>query len=359
MARDFYEVLGVDRSASRDDIKRAYRNMSKKWHPDKHKGDKEAEQRFKEVNEAYEALSDEDKRKRYDQFGAAGVNGGGQGFGGFDFSGFNGAGGFEFNLGDIFENFFTGGAGGRRRPTDQRGEHRHIELTIDFSETVNGAEKTISFENLVQCETCGGNGAAKGSTLTTCKDCGGTGQQVKKAQSFFGVIQQAVLCATCRGSGKIPEKSCPTCDGEGRVQKKVTITIAIPAGIHDGQSLTVRGRGDAGRQGAAAGDLVVHIRVRADDRFERDGDDVRSAISIPVFDAALGTSMDIPTVDGSVSLKIPAGTQSGQVFRLKGKGMPVLNSSRRGDHYVIVTVEIPKKLSRKEKELIEKWKEIA
>lgn len=360
MSRDYYGILGIARSASPDDIKSAYRKLSKEWHPDKHKGDKKAEDKFKEINEAYEALSDPKKKQTYDQFGttgngAGGFGGGGQGFGGFDFSGFTGGqGGADFS--DLFEGFFGGGR--RGGPREERGDDREIAITIDFMESVSGAQRDVSFKRLAKCPDCEGSGARKGSSLITCKECGGTGQVVRRAQSFFGVVQQAVVCPTCKGSGKIPEHACSTCDGEGRTSQTTTINIDIPAGIADGQSLRLKGEGDAGRRGATSGDLYIRIRVMADKRFERDGDDIRTAYTLSVPDAILGTEVPIETVLGSVKLKIPAGTQSGQLFRIKHKGMPVLNSSRFGDHYVTVTVEIPSKLSREEKKLLEEWREL-
>lgn len=358
MARDFYEVLGVDRNASQEDIKRAYRTLSKQWHPDKHRGQHDAEQRYKEINEAYETLGNIKKRQMYDQFGAAGP----QGNSGFDgFSGFaQGFRGFDTgNLGgfsDIFESFFGGGRSARSRRQEQEGADGEVEVTVPFTDVVNGARRTINVRKQESCAACGGKGVQPGSKMTQCATCGGTGQTTRTVQSFFGTLQQSSICPTCQGSGTVPETPCRSCGGEGRINQATTITVDIPPGIHDGQTLRLRGQGNAGRQGAAAGDLFIHVRIESDDRFDRDGDDVRSQMSIPVTDAVLGTEIDVQTVHGSVRLKIPAGTQPGQVFRLKGKGMPVLSSSRHGDHFVTVQVEIPKKLSRREKELVEQWK---
>ncbi|MCF7845004.1 MAG: molecular chaperone DnaJ [Kiritimatiellales bacterium] len=355
MPKDFYEVLGLSRDASKDDIKKAYRKMSKELHPDKNKGDKESEQKFKEVNEAYEVLGDDQKRKQYDTFGSAGgASGSGSGFGGFDFSNFQNAGGF----GDMFESFFGGGRGGQRGRRDERGRDREVRLTIEFADAVSGAKKKIAVENLVSCSECDGKGTAKGSEMITCKDCGGSGQQTRTAQSFFGMIQQSVVCSSCGGAGKIPEKPCSSCRGEGRQRKKETITIDVPAGIHDGQTLRLEGKGEAGRQGATSGDLYVIIAIQADPRFHRERDDIHTSFVLPAIDAILGTQIKVKTVQGDVSLKIPSGTQPNQVFRLRGKGMPVLSSARHGDHYVQVSVEIPKKLSRKEEKLMEEWKKI-
>ena len=358
MASDYYKILGLSRSASADDIKQAYRKLSKEWHPDKHKGDKKAVDKFKEINEAYEGLNDPKKKQMYDQFGSTGSGsggfGGGQGFGGFDFSGF--AGGQRVDVGDLFEGFF---GGGRKQPREERGGDREVEIGIDFTDTVTGARKEMQIKKLRACDMCSGSGAEKGSKLITCPDCGGTGQIMKTAQSFFGTIQQAMQCPRCKSSGKVPEKACSKCSGEGRISDVAKITLDIPAGIDDGQTLRVRGEGDAGRQGAPAGELYVHVRVRADARFTREGDDIRTVTSINVPDAILGSEIAAETVHGSTTLKIPAGTQSGQVFRIKQKGMPVLNTSRFGDHYVTVTVEIPAKLSREERKLVEEWKRLS
>lgn len=371
MPRDYYDILGVPRSASADDIKQAYRKLSKEWHPDKHKGDKKAEDKFKEINEAYEALSDPKKKQMYDQFGAAGVNGGaggfsgGAGFSGFDFSGFTGgpsSGSGRVDFSDLFEGFFGGGGpgsrAGRRGRREEAGADREIELTIPFAESVAGARKVIRVRVLVACGDCGGTGAKAGAKLVTCSECGGTGQITKTSQSFFGLLQQTSVCPRCRGSGKIPEKPCVACDGEGRVAKDVEVQVDIPAGIADGQSLRLRGRGDAGRQGANAGDLYIRIAVTPDKRFVREGDDIQSSLTISVPDAILGTDAPVETVHGSTTLKIPPGTQSGQIFRIKHKGMPVLNTSRFGDQYVTVTVDIPSKLSREERKLVEEWKKL-
>lgn len=363
MANDLYAVLGLSRDASKEDIKKAYRRLSKEHHPDRHKGDKAAEQKFKEVNEAYEVLSDEKKRAMYDQFGttggpgAGGANGaGGNGpFGGFNFSGFRpeDLGGF----GDLFETFF-GGGGRQRAKADQRGRDLQVEITVEFADVVTGADRSLALDRQRPCKTCGGIGAEEGTKQVTCGTCGGTGEITRTVQSFFGTIRQASVCETCRGSGKVPERPCKTCGGDGRVRSREPVTIHIPAGMQDGQTLRVKGEGEAGIKGAASGDLYVTVRVRPDPAFERDGDDIRSTASIPVTEALLGTEITIETVREPVRLKIPAGTQPGQVFRLKGKGMPVLNTSRAGDHYVTVSIEIPTRLSRAEQKLIEEWKEM-
>jgi molecular chaperone DnaJ len=359
MAKDYYAILGLQKGASAEDVKKAYRRLSKELHPDKHKGDKAAETRFKEVNEAYEVLSNPQKKQMYDQFGEAGVNGGaggfsgfgggGQGAGGFDFSQFGGSEGFA----DLFEGFF---GGGRQRAQRQEGGDLETEATIDLTEVVTGVRRTIKVRKLVRCDRCDGSGAEQGSSLKTCDECGGTGQVTRVAQSFFGVVQQRIVCPRCRGSGKIPEKACKKCDGEGRVSETLEMNIDIPAGIADGQSLRLRGEGDAGRRGSAAGDLYIRIHVRPDPRFEREDQDIRSTVEITALDAILGTTIDIPTVQGSVSLKIPEGTQPDQIFRVKGKGLPILNTHRFGDHYVTVKVKVPTRLSREERKILEEWK---
>ena len=363
MAREYYTILGLQKTASAEDVKQAYRKLSKEWHPDKHKGDKKAEEKFKEINEAYEALSDPKRKQMYDQFGTtgsphsgSGPSAGSGGFGGFDFSGFSG--GQRVDFSDLFEGFF-GGAGGRRgRPREERGSDREVSITIVFPESVSGVRRSLRIRKLSACKTCQGSGAEPGARLVTCEECGGTGQIVRQSQSIFGMMQQSVVCPKCRGSGKVPQKPCKTCSGEGRIAEDETVTISVPAGISDGQSLRIRATGDAGRQGAAAGDLYVRIHVESDSRFERDGDDIRSTVTISVPDAILGAEIPVETVHTLTQLKIPAGTQSGQVFRIKYKGMPILNTSRFGDHYVTVNVEIPAKLSREERTLVEEWKRL-
>lgn len=351
---DPYATLGVSRSASPDEIKQAYRKLSKEWHPDKHKGDKAAEDKFKQINEAYETLSDPQKKQMFDQFGRTSGSAGGAGPGGFDFSGFSGGnGGMDFS--DMFESFF--GANRQTAANRDRGQDREIEVQVDLIDVVKPVAKTINQRSLKPCKTCDGSGAEPGSKLVTCDQCSGTGQVVRSTQSFFGTIQQRTMCPKCKGSGKVPEKPCRTCGGEGRTADTQDITIQIPAGIEDGQTLRVTGGGDAGRRSGASGDLYVHVRVRPDPRFERDGADIRTEAVLHVLDAMLGTEIETETVHGPVRLAVPAGTQPGQILRIKGKGMPVLSSSRTGDHYVTIVVDIPKKLSRDEKRIMEEWRE--
>lgn len=359
MAKDYYAVLGLQKGASPDEVKKAYRKLSKELHPDKHKGDKTAEQKFKEVNEAYEVLSDPRKKQMYDQFGEAGVNGGASGFGGFgqggfggfDFSGFTG--GNADTFADLFEGFF----GGRTRTAGRReGGDREAEVLLELKDVVTGLRRDFTIRRLNRCERCGGDGAEPGTKVITCPECGGTGQVTRTAQSFFGMVRQAVVCPRCRGAGKTPETACKTCDGEGRVASGVTIVVDIPPGIEDGQSVRMRGEGDAGQRGAPSGDLYVHVHVRPHPRFERNGADVRSSHEITAIDAILGTTADVETVHGTVSLKIPEGTQPDAILRIKGKGLPVLNSNRFGDHYITIKVKIPTRLSREERKLLEQWK---
>lgn len=355
MARDYYEVLGIARGASADEIKKAYRRLSKELHPDKHKGDKAAEQSFKEINEAYEVLGDDGKRKQYDQFGAAGAQGGGAGFGGFDFSGFQNQdmGGF----GDLFQSFFSG-ARGQAGAREQGGRDVQATVEIDLPEVVAGAKRTVQARMLSTCSDCGGKGASKDSKLVSCSECGGTGQRTAKVQSFFGTIQQTVVCDRCEGSGKIPEVPCPRCQGEGRTLEQRELPVDVPAGIEDGQTLRLRGLGEAGRRGAATGDLYVHVRVRPDTRFTREGADLHGTITLSVLDATLGVTAIAETIHGAVDLKIPAGTQPGQTLRIKGKGLPELHGRGQGDHFVTVEVTVPTKLSRAERDLLELWRKL-
>jgi molecular chaperone DnaJ len=356
MAKDFYDILGLKRGATDAEIKQAYRKLSRELHPDKHKGDKQKEAKFKEVNEAYDVLSDAKKKQAYDQFGSTDGNPFGGGFGGGNSSGF---GGFDFNnidpnafggMGDIFESFF---GGARQRKSDGRGRTVEVEVTIPFADSVAGVERTIEFTSNVTCSECDGKGSAEGSKMVNCKECGGTGAVTQNVRSLFGTIRQSVVCPTCRGSGKVPEKPCKKCHGEGRVQERKKVTVRIPAGISDGQALRVEGDGEAGRQGAKNGDLLVRIRVAPDPSFVRDGDDIYSALAIPLVTAVLGGTVELKTVHGKSEITIPAGTQPKQVLRLKGKGMPIISTSRHGDHYVTIDITIPAKLSKEQKKLFE------
>ena len=353
--RDFYEVLGVDRSASDDELKKAYRKAAKKYHPDLNPGDKEAEARFKEVNEAYEILSDQEKRSRYDQFGHAGVDpnysagGYGGGFGG----GFGGFGDFG-DIGDIFSSIFGGGfGGGRANPNaPRRGGDVTTSVTISFEEAAKGCKKKVKVTSIDGCTDCHGTGAADGTTPKSCPTCHGTGHVKVVQRTPFGQMQTQRPCDQCRGSGKIIEKPCRTCGGKGKVRRTREEEINIPAGIDDSQILVVRGKGDAGINGGPAGDLNISVNVRPHPVFERDGTDVYCEIPITFVQAALGAEIQVPTLDGKANLKIREGTQPGDKFRLKGKGIVRTNSTYRGDQYVIITVEVPKDLTKEQKAIL-------
>ncbi len=352
--RDYYEVLGISKGASDDEIKKAYRQKAKQYHPDMNPGDKEAEAKFKEASEANEVLSDPQKRARYEQFGHAGVDpsygagaGGAGGFGGF--GGFGG--GMDFDLGDIFGSIFGGGSTRRANPNaPRRGSDIEISVSIDFLEACHGVNKTIEFSHMDKCPECSGSGAAAGSAPQTCPDCGGSGQVRMTQRTPFGMTTTMRPCSRCGGKGKIISNPCKKCSGSGQIRKNKKLDIAIPAGIDDGQILTLRSQGNAGFNGGGAGDVLVDILVRPHPIFRRDGYNVYCEVPITFAQAALGDELTVPTVDGKVKYKIPDGTQPGTTFRLKNKGIKQLNSSSKGDQYVTVTVEVPKNLSKKQKE---------
>lgn len=361
MANDYYQILGVSRGASDDEIKKAYRKLAHKYHPDKSGGD---EAKFKEINEAYQVLSDKSKREQYDRFGRTfdqGAAGGGQGFGGFDFSGFQGFGGQggfssqggfgEEDLQDIFANFFGGErrGGGRRR----RGKDIQVDVEISFEEMITGAKREINLRKSSVCDNCNGTGGEKGSELKTCQTCGGAGRVEKVSRSFFGSFSQVTECPDCHGVGKRYDKKCSKCGGDGRVMKDTKVEINIPAGIDDGQTLSMNGAGEAGGAGAAAGDLHINVHVKKHKEFLRKGQDILSSVEIPYSVAALGGETIIETIEGRLTLKIPSGTQSGELFRIKGKGVPDLHSGTRGNQLVKVIVRIPKNLSREQKRILE------
>ena len=353
--RDYYEVLGVSKGASEDEIKRAYKKLARKYHPDMNPGDKEAEEKFKEVNEANEVLSDPDKKARYDQFGFAGVDpnygaGGGYGAGGFDFG----------DLGDIFGSFFGGGFGGggqRRRNGPQRGESIRMSVSVDFIEAAFGCEKEVTVERSEQCPTCKGNGCAPGTTPEVCPDCHGSGAVTQSQRTPFGVMQTQAVCGKCRGTGKIIHQPCPDCHGSGRARKRKTVKVNIPAGIDNGQTISLRGQGHAGKNGGPNGDLLITVMVKPHDIFRREGTSVFCEAPITFTQAVLGAEMEIPTIDGKVKYTIPEGTQTGTVFRLRGKCIPVLNGHGRGDQYVTVTIETPRGLNREQKDALKKFSE--
>ena len=355
--RDYYEVLGVAKGASDDEIKKAFRRKAIELHPDKEGGD---EAKFKEVNEAYEVLKDQQKRQRYDQFGHAGV-GGAAGGGGNPFAGFGGQGqhvNFDFgdmgDIGDLFGSFF-GGGGNRRRKQPVRGRDVEMALELDFEEAIFGVETEVALNLNDTCSHCKGVTAEPGHAMKVCDTCKGSGQEVRVAQTIFGNIQQAVTCHTCEGKGKIPEKKCTVCHGKGVERKDKKVKIKIPAGIDDGATVRLREYGEA-TAGGAKGDLYVHVRVKPHKEFTREGTLVLSKVHINMVDAALGTEIEVTTVDGPVTMKVPAGTQSGTDFKLSGHGVPHLRSGSRGAHIVTVLVDTPEKLSKEQKELLEQFR---
>ncbi len=357
--RDYYEVLGVSKSASDDELKKAYRSLAKKYHPDLHPDDKEAEAHFKEVNEAYEVLSDKDKRAKYDQFGFAGVDpnyGAGQGGGAYGGAGgFGGFGGGFGDVGDIFESFFGGGFGGSQRSNPnapRRGQDVRTNMTISFMEACNGVKKQVKVQRYDSCPDCHGTGAKAGTSAQTCPDCHGTGTVKINQRTAFGVFQSTKACDRCGGKGKIIKDVCQSCMGQGRVRTVLNREVEIPAGIDDGQTLKVSGAGDAGVNGGGYGDLNIKVTVKPHEIFEREGFDVYTEIPISYMQAALGDEITVPTVDGNVKYTVPAGTQTGTVFRLRGKGIRRLYRTDRGDQYVTVKVEVPKNLSKKQAELL-------
>ncbi len=363
MAKDFYSILGLDRSASSEDVKKAYRKLALKYHPDKNPNDKEAEEKFKEISTAYEVLSDPEKRRRYDQYGheaytrsgGRGAGGGAGGFGGVDpfdifnevFGGGGGAGG------SIFDSFFgggqtsRGGRGGRRGPA--AGRDIVYEMEIDFEDAVFGADKKIELTRPVSCDNCGGSGAKPGTSPSTCGQCGGSGT-ISMNQGFFSVRQH---CPYCQGQGQTISDPCPTCQGVGKVRRRKTIQVHIPVGVDNGSRLRVGGEGEAGERGGPPGDLYVILHVKPHDLFRREGNDIYCDVPVPFHIAALGGTITVPTISGSGKLKIPAGTQSGAVLRLRGKGMPSVRGHGRGDQHVKVQVEVPTKLSHKQKQKVQ------
>ena len=347
--RDYYEVLGLSKGASEDDIKKAYRALAKKYHPDLNPGDKDAEAKFKEVNEAYAVLSDADKRAKYDQYGHAAFDPTAGFGGGADF------GDFGFDISDIFSSFFGGGASGGRRRGAVRGDDISVRLTLTFEEAVFGCKKDVSYQKIQKCAECGGSGAAKGTSPKTCPTCKGTGQVRTQQRTPFGVMQSSRPCDACRGTGKIIETPCKKCRGSGyeRVSKKLEVTI--PAGIDNGQRIVLRGKGSDGEGGGAAGDLVIVVSVRSHDIFERDGYDIYCEVPITFAEATLGAEIDIPTLEGKMKYTIPEGTQTGTVFTLRQKGIQNVNYKTRGNLYVTVTVEVPKNLTTDQKNLLSKF----
>lgn len=351
--RDLYEVLGLQKGADEKEIKSAFRKLAIKYHPDKNPGDKEAEDRFKEINEAYQVLSDPQKKAQYDQFGTTDFNGQGAG-GGFDPSDFG-------DFGDIFESFFGGGfsGGSRRRTGPKRGADLEVAMDLTFEEAVFGAEKEISVNRVEDCDVCHGSGAKKGSTPKTCGTCHGSGTVRVQRQTLFGSMVQETVCSTCQGTGEVISDPCDHCKGKGQVRNRKKITVKIPAGVDTGNVMPLRGQGDKGAKGGPAGDLHVVIRVRPHKVFIRKGNDIYVDAHINIADASLGKEIRVPTVDGDVSYEVPAGTQSGTLFRLKSKGVPLVNSrnNQRGDQYVNVIVDVPKKLNDDQREALYRFLE--
>ncbi len=356
--RDYYEVLGLQKGASDDEIKKAYRRLAKKYHPDLNPGDTDAEVKFKEVNEAHEVLSDPDKRQKYDQFGHAAFDpsfgAGAGGFGGF--------GGFG-DVGDIFDSFFGGGGfggfggGGRSRANAPiKGEDIELSLTISFEEAAFGCEKEIRFRRREVCASCNGTGAKNGTEMESCSTCNGTGTVTSVQQTILGAMRTQRPCNVCGGSGKRIKTPCPDCTGGSKLTEKVS-KITVPAGIDDGQTLTLRGQANGGRNGGPAGDVYIHIRVMEHSVFERRGTDLYCNIPVSVADAALGCKLIVPTLDGKVEYDMPEGTQPGAVFRFRGKGVTRINTKFRGDLYVTIDVEVPKKLDKKQKKLLAEFRD--
>ena len=356
--RDYYEVLGIDKNADDQTIKRAYRKMAKKYHPDLNQGDAEAEKNFKEVSEAYEVLSDKEKKEIYDRFGHDGLSGqaGGSGFGGFgggDFSG--GFGGFE-DIFDIFGDMFGGGRSGRRRGPI-RGDDIQVAIELSFEEAAFGTKKEISIKRDEECSVCHGTGAKPGTEKKTCPTCHGTGEVQQVQRTPFGQMVSTTICPTCNGTGEIIEEPCTRCNGTGKERKVKTFNIDIPAGVYTGALIPLRGEGELGEKGGSRGDLIIRINVKPHKIFERDGDNITCEVPISFIEAALGEEIEIPTLKGNMKYKIPEGTQTGTTFRFKGKGIKNVRSNRYGDQYVKVKVLVPKKMSEAQKDKLKEYAE--
>ena len=353
--RDYYEVLGVSKTASDDEIKKAFRSLAKKYHPDMHPGDKEAEEKFKEAQEAYAVLSDAEKRRQYDQFGHAAFDGTGGGAGGFDFSGMD----MGDIFGDIFGDFFGGGSRRRENDGPMKGQNLRTSIRITFEEAVFGCEKEIEMVLKDECNTCHGNGAKPGTTPETCAKCGGKGKVVFTQQSFFGTVQNVQSCPDCNGTGKIIKEKCPDCRGTGYISSKKKIKVSIPAGIDNGQSVRIREKGEPGINGGPRGDLLVEVVVSRHPVFQRQDTNIYSTAPISYAQAALGGEIRINTVDGDVLYEVKPGTQTDTRIRLKGKGVPSLrNKAVRGDHYVTLVVQVPTGLNAEAKEALRHFDEL-
>lgn len=357
--RDYYEVLGVSKGASADEIKKAYRKVAMQFHPDRNPGDKAAEEKFKEAAEAYEVLSDADKKAQYDRYGHAGLSGNGRGFGGSGnmnmddiFSQFG-----DIFGDDIFGSFFGGGrrgGGGNGRSRGVRGSNLRVKIKLNYEEIAKGVTKNIKVKKHVPCTTCNGSGAKDKNSVQTCGTCGGSGQVRRVSNTFLGQMQTVTTCPTCNGEGSIVTAKCTSCKGEGRVYGEETVTIDIPAGVQEGMQLSVGGRGNAGERGGPPGDLIILIEEEQHPELHRDGLNVAYELYVSFTDAVFGISAEVPTIDGKAKIKIPAGTQSGKIFRLKGKGFPGVNSYERGDQLIHVNVWTPQNVTAEEKAVLEK-----
>jgi molecular chaperone DnaJ len=363
--RDFYEVLGVAKNADADELKKAYRKKALEYHPDRNPGDKAAEEKFKEAAEAYEVLSNADKRARYDRFGHAGVDpnmgGGGGGFrGGMTMEDIFAQFGDVFgNTGSPFDEFFRGArGGGGRRPTGQRGSNLRIRVKLTLEEIATGVSKKIKVKKQVHCHTCSGSGAKDRSSVQTCGMCRGSGYVRQVRSTFLGQMQTTTTCPTCQGSGEVVTANCPTCRGDGREYGEETIEIDIPAGVAEGMQLSLSGKGNAGAKGGPPGDLLINIEEEPHEHLQRDGINLVYDLFLNFADAAMGTTFEVPTIDGRVKIKVPPGTQAGKIFRLRGKGLPSVQSYERGDQLIQVNVWTPKKLTDEERRMLEKMKEM-
>lgn len=357
--RDYYEVLGLQRGASEDEIKKAYKRLARKYHPDMNPGDKTAEEKFKEINEANEVLSDPEKKARYDRFGFAGVD---PSYGAGAGSGFAGGMDFDFgDLGDIFGSFFGGGFSGSSRANPNapaRGESLRTSVSLSFEEACFGCGKDVVIDRVETCDECKGTGCAPGTTAEVCPDCGGRGMVQQRHQTPLGFMSTSAPCSRCNGKGRIIHQPCKTCGGRGTVRRRKTIQVNIPAGIDNGQTISLRGQGNAGRNGGSAGDLLIVVAVRPHELFRREGTSILCEAPITFAQAALGAELEIPTIDGKVKYSIPEGTQSGTTFRLKGKGVPGMGGRARGDQYVTVYIETPRNLSKEQKAALRRFSEL-
>lgn len=360
--RDYYEILGISKNASADEIKKAYRKVALQYHPDRNPGDKAAEEKFKEAAEAYEVLSNAEKKAQYDRFGHAGMSGGGRGYGG-------GSGNMEDIFSqfgdifgdDIFGSFFGGGnargRGGTSKPRGARGNNLRVKLKMNYEEIAKGVSKQIKVKKYVSCNTCSGSGAKDKSSINTCSTCGGSGQVRKVSNTFLGQMQTVTTCPTCNGEGSVVTAKCTACKGEGRVFGEETVSLDIPAGVQEGMQLSVGGKGNAGERGGYPGDLIVLIEEEPHKELHRDGLNVAYELHLSFPDAVFGTQADVPTIDGRAKIKIPAGTQSGKIFRLKGKGFPAVNSYEKGDQLIYINVWTPQHVTPEEKAMLEKMKD--